>query len=463
MFRKFFGDRAFYKTVLAISVPIMIQNGITNFVSLLDNIMVGRLSTEAMSGVSIVNQFIFIFNLLIFGAISAAGIFTAQYHGHGDIEGVRATFRMKMLICISAGVLGIAAFALFGTNFINLFLHDGSVEGDLAQTLGFGLDYLHVMLIGLMPYALTQVYASTLRETGETVVPMTASIAAVATNFVLNYILIFGKFGAPALGVTGAAIATVVSRFVELAILVIWTGVHSDKCAFIVGAFRSLRVPAKLAGDIALKGLPLMANEFFWSLAVTLRNQCYSTRGLDCVAAQNISSTITNLFNVVYLSLGTAVAIIIGNLLGAGKLEEAKDQDRKLIAFSVMSGLATGLLLAGCAKFFPMIYNTSDSVRSIASSMILISAAATPFWALTNAAYFTIRSGGKVLVTVLFDSGFMWAIVMPLSYLITYCTPLGVLWLFAITQATEGIKGLIGIILVKKGTWLHQLVGKEEI
>lgn len=169
--KKYFGDKAFYRMILTIAVPIMIQNGITNFVSLLDNIMVGNLGTEAMSGVSIVNQFVFIFNLLIFGAVSAAGIFTAQYHGIGNREGKMYTFRFKLLINTGAALLGIAVLVIFRERLISLFLHQGEANGDLVLTLRLSKNYLRIILIGLIPYSVSQVYASTMRETDQTVVP----------------------------------------------------------------------------------------------------------------------------------------------------------------------------------------------------------------------------------------------------------------------------------------------------
>jgi len=459
--RSLVGDRKFYRFVLSISVPIMIQNGITNFVGLLDNIMVGRLSTEAMSGVSIVNQFLFIFTSVVFGAVSAAGIFTAQYHGRGDVAGVRATFRFKMLISFFAGVLGIAVFLLFGDAFIGMFLHDGSLEGDLAQTLAEGHVYLTIMLVGLIPAAVTQAYASTLRETEETFLPMAASIAAVLLNFVLNWILIFGHLGLSPMGVRGAAIATVVSRFAEAGILIVWTARHAERCPFHRGAFRSLSIPGALARRIFIRGLPLMANELFWATAITLRNQCYSTRGLDVVAAQNIASTITNLFSIVFISLGAAVAIIVGNLLGAGKLEEARDTDRKLIAFGIFCGVVTGALLAASAPFFPLLYNTSASARSLASYMILVFAAMLPFNAVSTASYFTLRSGGRVLLTMLFDSGTVWALMLPLTFVLTRFTPLSIHWIFWITQGMEIVKASIGYLMAKSGIWVRRLVGES--
>ncbi len=457
-FRKtYFGDKAFYRSVLAVAVPIMVQNGITNFVSLLDNIMVGRLGTEPMSGVSIVNQFIFVFNLLIFGAVSAAGIFTAQYHGISDTRGVRDTFRFKLLIAAVATLVCGVAMQLARDPLISLFLHQGETEGDLALTLSQGKAYLSVMLAGLLPFALSQAYASTMRETGETVLPMKAGIVAVVTNFALNYILIFGAFGAPALGVRGAAVATVVSRVAELAILVIWGHTHPATCPYLKGAYASFRIPGKLFASIAVRGLPLMVNEFLWSLAVTMRNQCYATRGLHAVAAQNICSTIFNVFSITYMALGSAIAIIVGHLLGAGKLEEAKETDRRLITFSILCSLVFGGLLATIGPFFPLLYNTTEAARKLAAYMIVVSALSMPFCAYANAAYFTIRSGGQVMVTLLFDCVFMWVVVMPLSFALSRLTDMDIRPLYFICQMTEALKACLGFVLLRRGTWVRQL------
>ncbi len=202
--KKYVGNRAFYRMVLAVAVPIMIQNGITNFVSLLDNIMVGQTGTEPMSGVSIVNQLLFVYNLCIFGGLSGAGIFTAQYFGQGDEGGVRDTFRYKLwlAVIVTAGAIGL--FLWKGEALIQLYLQGDAGEGDLALTLSSGLSYLRVMLLGLPAFMLAQTYTSTLRESAETLVPMRAGLAAVATNLVFNWLLIFGHLGFPRMGVTGA-------------------------------------------------------------------------------------------------------------------------------------------------------------------------------------------------------------------------------------------------------------------
>ena len=314
------------------------------------------------------------------------------------------------------------------------------------------------MLLGLVPYALSQAYASTMRETGQTFVPMVASLSAVLTNFVLNIVLIFGFLGFPALGVMGAAIATVVARFIELFVLIFWGHSHKEDCPYLVGAYRSIYIPKNLFSRIAIKGLPLMANEFLWAVAVTVRNQCYSTRGLEVVAGQNIAVTFINLISVVYLSLGSAIAIVVGNQLGAGETEKARDTDRKMIFFSVSAASALGLVLICLSKVFPMMYNAPEEVRSIASFMIIVSSVGMPFFSYAHAAYFTLRSGGKVAVTLLFDCVYMWLVVVPTSVLVANYTDVSIYWLFIIANLVEASKAILGAVCLKKVNWAKQLV-----
>ena len=340
----FIGDKTFYRMVLLVAIPIIVQNSITNLVVLLDNIMVGRVGTEQMSGVAIVNQLMMVFNICIFGCVSAAGIFGAQFFGKGDHKGVQYAFRFKILCGLFLAFGWIVVLYFFRTPLIHLFLHEGSGQaGDLETTYRYGSSYLKIMLMGLVPAALTQVYAGTLRETGETILPMKSGVAAVLTNLVLDYILIFGVGPIPSFGVEGAAIATVTARFLEAGIIISWTHRHREENKFIVGAFESMHIPGNLTLEIIKKGMPLLINETLWSLGTAMLNQCYSTRGLAVVAGLNISSTVSNLFNVVFIALGSSIAIVVGQLLGAGKLEEAVDTDRKMIFFSVSSCFVVGM------------------------------------------------------------------------------------------------------------------------
>lgn len=462
MRNKLFGSREFYHRVLAISVPIMVQNAITNFVSLLDNVMIGRVGTVEMSGVAIANQLLFVFNMLVFGAIAGAGIFGAQFFGNRDMDGVRHTLRFKLMICLVLAAACIGIFTAFGPQLINLYLKgEGAVE-DAEASLRYGLQYIKVMYIGMLPYAITQAYAGTLRETGETLLPMKAGIVAVLVNLTLNYILIFGHFGAPRMGVVGAAIATVLSRFVELAIVVSWAHRHAVRFPYITGLYRSLHIPGRLFRDILQRGTPLLVNEGLWAAGMAMLNQCYSLRSLDVVAATNISSTIWNLFACVYLALGSAISIMVGQELGAEDFEKAKVTARQTTAFSVAISIGVGLLMAFVGTYFPLIYRTTDTVRHLATNFIRIGACLMPFTAMTNALYFTLRAGGKTMVTFLFDSAFVWLINIPVAYVLSRYTAMPILLLYACCQSLEIIKCIIGTVMVKKGIWINNIVADKK-
>ena len=461
MLQRYIGDRAFYRRVFGIAIPIMIQNGITNFVSMLDNIMVGQIGTAPMSGASIVNGLLFVFNLCIFGASSGAGIFTAQFYGSQDHKGIRHTFRFKFLICTFLSVVGWAIFRVGGETLVRLYLTGEGDAADAAQVLAYGMQYLRWMLWGLVPFALANVYSSTLRETGQTMVPMAAGIAAVLINLFLNYVLIFGHFGAPAMGVEGAALATVISRYAELAIVAVWTHTHSRKNPFIRGAYRSFRIPVALLRDIFLKGMPLLVNELLWASGIAVLNQCYSTCGLTVVPAMNISSTLFNLSSVVFMAMGVSVGIIMGQMLGSGcREEEVRDANRKLIAVSVASSVVFGLLMASVSGAFPHIYNTTQEVRLLASRLILISALVMPFDAYANATYFTLRSGGQVMVTLLFDSCYTWVGNVSIAFLLSRLTSITIIPLYTVCQLANCCKCILGTIMLRQGKWIRNLTEK---
>ena len=456
--RTFIGDRAFYKTVLALVLPIIVQNMISNFVNLLDNIMVGQVGTAQMSGVAIANQLLFVFNLTIFGGLSGAGIFGAQFYGAGDNEGLRNTFRFKLWTSAITLAAAVAVLLAGSKPLISLYLTGEGNAADAAAMLEYGRSYLKVMLWGLLPFTLSQVYSGTLRETGETMLPMKASIAAVLTNLCLNYVLIFGKLGFPVLGVVGAAVATVISRYVELAIIVIYTHRHTDKFPFIVGLYRSLKVPAGLALNIFKKGMPLLVNELLWSLGVTTLTQIFSTRGLNVVAGLNISSTIVNLFNVVFISMGVAVAVMVGQALGAGDIPRARTYVWKLIFFSICTCIVIGGALAAVSPVIPRIYNTTDDVRMLATYFMLTSALYMSFNATTHCCYFAIRSGGKTFMTFLFDSAYTWAVAVPFAYVLTHFTKLDIFILYPISYLADAVKCLIGVLVVRAGYWAQNIV-----
>lgn len=455
------GTKAFYRSVFAIVVPMIIQNTITNVVSLLDNVMVGRVGTLQMSAVTIVNQLMFVFYLCIFGGMAGAGIFATQYAGAKDNDGIRHCMRMKTIVGILMTVIALGVFLIFRQPLIEMYIAKDTLPEDAAATIKYATDYMNIMLVGLLPFSVMQVYASSLREVGETKIPMFASISAILVNLVFNYLLIFGKFGFPRLEVAGAAIATVISRFVEAGIIILAATLKRHKYPFITGVFKSLYVPRNLAKQIITKGMPLLVNEFLWSSSMAVLLQCYSTRGITVLSAVNIANTVNNLFNVVFLTMGNAVAIIVGQHLGANRIDEAKKSVWQLLTLSVGCCVVMGGIMACLAPFIPHIYNTEPEVKRLATYFLFTVAALMPVFAFAHNCYFTLRSGGRTIITFLFDSAFSWVIVVPLGWFLAGYTSLPILPLYIMLQSLDIIKCVIGFFMVKKGMWIRNIIDED--
>ncbi len=457
--KRFIGDRAFYAALVTLVLPLAIQQGITSFVNLLDNVMVGALCTESISGVAIVNQLVFVFQLTIFGALSGASIFGAQYAGIGDHEGLRHAFRFKLAVGLIITALATTLFAVYGEQLISLYIHDTSASAASPElTMSEAKGYLGIVLWGLFPFMVSQSFGSTLRETGETKAPMRASIISIAVNLVLNYLLIYGKLGFPNMGVRGAALATIIARYIEAAFLIAYTYSNRAKHPFIDGALRSLRIPGALVKRILATGAPLLINEFLWSSGTALINQSYSYRGLQVVAATNITSTVWMLFAVLMFAMGNAVSIMGGQKLGAGDIQGAREENAKLIFADVVLHILIGLAIIAFSGLIPRIYNVGDDVRALTAKMIAISGATLWLHALTHAAYFTVRSGGRTIITFLFDSGFTWAVALPLAYVLCYLTSLDIVLVYACLQACDLIKAALFLPLLIKGTWARNVI-----
>ena len=458
VFSRYIGNKAFYKGVLTLLIPIIIQQFITNFVSLLDNIMVGSLGTEAISAASIANQIMMVYCLAIFGGLSGASIFGAQFFGKGDMDGMRHTFRFKIIFAVLCTAVAVVIYIVWGEAFIDSFLKGENNGGDLALTLRSGCAYLNIMLWGLPPFALVQVYAGTLREAGETRAPMFAGICAILTNLVGNWVLIFGNLGAPTLGVEGAAIATVISRWVELVIVAVFAHRHEDRYPFFAGAYKSLYVPRKLAGRVMRTAAPLLVNEILWSLGMTFINQFYSSRGLNAVAALNITGTAWNLFCVIMFAMGSAVSIMVGQRLGAGQMEEARDVDRKLIFLTEVIHVLIGLAMILTSPLVPMLYNVGPEVRDLTRRLLVVAGFALPMHSFAHVTYFTIRSGGRTIITFFFDALYTWVVTVLLAFLLTRFTDWPIVTIYCCVQFIDVLKVVIGLLMLRSDFWARNVV-----
>ena len=472
-FRRFIGDKAFYRAVLIILLPLVVQQGVTSAVNLLDNLMVGSLGEESLSAVSVVNQILMVFNLTIFGGLSGVSIFGAQFAGKGDVDGMRQSFRAKLYFGVAVVVIGIALLWGFDETFIGIFLEGETDAARAAYALSEGCGYLHIMLFGLFPFMLVQAYAGSMREMGKTFATMVASVIAILTNLVLNFLLIYETremtvFGATftmwgaGLGVRGAALATVIARFVEMFIVLIYAHLHQERYIFLKGAFRNGYVPLKLLKRIAVTGTPLMLNEVFWSLGMTFINQCYSTRGMTALAALNITSTAWNLFCIIMFAMGNAVSIMVGQCLGQGDKQGARDTDTKLLFITVVSHIVLGGLLALCSSVIPHWFAVTDEAKHLASQTLIIAGVSLPIHAFLHATYFTIRSGGKTFITFLFDSVYTWCVPAVLAFVLSRYTGASVVTMYFCIQFIDVTKLVIGLFMLRSDFWANDLTASNK-
>lgn len=454
-------NKDFYLHALRIAVPMILQALITNAVSMVDNIMIGRVGTAQMSGVSIANQLLFVFNITVFGAISGPGIFGTQFFGKKDYEGQKYTVRFRLYLVVVLIALGALIGYFFGSDLIGLYISTDDSSALAADTLRHGVSYLNIMLISLVPFGIGQAYSSVVRECGETQIPMIASFTAIGVNVLLDYCLIFGKLGLPKLGVEGAAIATVIAKIIEAAVVVAWAHLNPLKNQYIVGLYKSLAIPRDLVKRMTVKSIPLLFNEFLWSMGMSIVAQCYSVRGIEVVAARNIASTLSNLFSVVYIQMGSAIGIIVGIELGAGLLEQAKVSAKKLRIFSVIVTAVVAVIMIPFAYSFPQVYNVEESIKSLASFYIIIQAIVMPIWSYTNACYFVLRCGGKTLITFLFDFVFTWFVMIPLAFFLARYSSMDVRTLLTVVTFSEVIKAIVGYFLVRSGMWVNNIVSSD--
>lgn len=455
---KFIGNKKFYRMLLIIVLPIVLQQLIAQFVNLLDNIMIGMVDNSEMTGVALANQIIFIFNLCIFGSLSGASIFGSQFYGAKNKEGFQESFRFKWLMGLVIITIFTTVILLFNEPILNLFIN--SKEGELsnpAVVLASGKKYILIMLIGNVFFMIKEIYATSLREMKETLFPMICGVIAILINLTFNYLLIFGNFGFPKLGIVGAAIATVLSRIVEMIIIIVYTTLKRQKYPFIIGVYKKF-IRIKSVGTFLPKTLLLLSNEFFWSFGLTMILSCYSMRGLDVVSSINIGNAVSNVFIIIGSSLGNAAGIILGNYLGSGKVTEAKDASYKILAFSFFAAIFFSIVMIVASYFIPDLYNTSEGIKTLARKFILISAIFLPFHAFNTCCYFTLRAGGKVFLTIIFDSLFVWVIRLPLAYILVKFTGLSIMWVYALAEGSDLLKIFIGYYLVDKGVWLKVIV-----
>ena len=437
--------------LISMALPMVISMMVNSLYNIVDSYFVARISEEAMTALSLVypiQNFITSVGVGFGIGINAAISFFlgAQDQKKADAAATQGLF-LSVIHGIVLTVVTIAVMPLF----LQIFTKNVTViqMGNAYSRIAFGFSIV---------ISLEITWEKIFQAVGRMRVSMICMMSGCIFNIVLDPLLIFGIGPFPELGVAGAALATVIARYIEAFIIIVWAHSHTGQNLYLKGAYTGFGIPGEELKAIIVKGFPLMLNEVLWAAGMTAVTQCYSVRGLEVVAGLNIATTITNLFNIIYLQLGSCISIVVGQYLGAGELEEAKDADNKMIVFSVFCCVIVAGLMLVVGGFFPQIYNTTEEIKALATSFIAVSAMIMPFCSFSHASYFTLRSGGKTMVTFLFDSVFTWIVVVPAAFVLARFTGLGIVSVYFLVQATELIKVVIGYRMVRSNVWLVQMV-----
>ena len=445
---KFVASKTFYKEVIAVALPLMLQQLIMSSVNLVDNLMVGQLGDAAIGGVGVANRFFMIANFSVNGFIAATAIFIAQYYGAKDDDHLKQTYRFSLFGAIALMTI-FTILGIFNPKLIVSFFTSDPVY--ITQ----GEAYLNMVAYSYMPAALTMALSSALRTIGETKIPLKVNVIAVFINCFFNYVFIFGHFGFPQMGVVGAALATLISRFVEC--LMLFFVIKNNDFPFKTKISDLFHVEIKLAERITIKALPLLANEILWSAGMAMLLKLYATRGPDVITAYSVSGTITDIFFSLFGGMAGATAIMIGQRLGANKLEEAKEHAYHLRYFAIFLSAIFGILMYISSYFIPNLYDLTPHTRELAANLIRV--AGVLFWIyMINAEnYFILRAGGDTKATFIMDSCYMWLFNIPFIAVLAYFTDYNIYIVYIAGQATDLLKMVVSSYFVRRGKWIKNL------
>jgi putative MATE family efflux protein len=448
MIKEWIGDRAFYHRLFAISLPLVLQQLLTASIQIVDNIMVGQLGETAIGAVGVVNQLFFVVIITSFGVMSGSTIYMAQYFGAKNKEKLQQTFHFTLLAAMAVAVVSFVMFTLFGERLVGLFTTN-------PVTTTHALDYIAIIRFGLFAFAISIAISSSLRVVGITKPILWISVVTIVLNTVLNAILIFGLLGFAAYGVIGAAVATLIARVIE-ALLSLWYLMRRQSI-FTFQLSRLLAIEFQLVKAVVIIGLPLLLNEFLWSLGQTTYLYAYATRGDAALAAMNVTNSISQITFVMFQAIGTAAAVFVGNKLGENDLAGAMGNAKKLILIATALAIAVGLVQFMISFVVLDLYSVDQVTKLAAQFNIRVNAAFVPLYTMNVTMFFIIRSGGDTLGTFLMDSGFMWVVAVPVALGLAFLTALPITWMFLIIQGTEFFKVLFAYTRFNQKRWVKNL------
>lgn len=449
MFPKLFKDQVFTKTLIKIALPLTGQYAINSSLTLVDMLMIGQLGETAVASVGLSNQFYFLLYCLFFGIGSGASIFTAQFWGKKDIKSIHKVLGICLSgSLISSGILTLLAFFLPQV-ILGIYSNDPAV-------IAVGSRFLRVLSLGFVVNSFTVCYAGVLRSTGEVRIPMVASIVALSLNTLLNYLLIFGNFGFPAMGIEGSALATSIARFVEFGILI--SLVYRTRTPAAAPIKELFSFDRTLVRKVVKVSLPTVGDELLWSVGMSAYNAVYARISTEAVASVNISATIENFAYVLFIALADASTIMIGNQIGAGDSEKAMQYSRRFLVISSISSILIGAGLFAGAPYFIKLYNLSPESQFFALNILRF--AGLVLWVrVANILLFAgiLRAGGDTRFTMFTGTAIMWGVGVPLALLGAFVFHLPVHWVYLLVVSEEFIKFFVVLKRFYSRKWINNL------
>ena len=441
----------FYKTLFSIAIPIILQNLLQTFVNMMDTIMVGRLGSVPIAAVGLGNQIFFMLNMVVFGVSSGCSIFIAQFWGAKNLSGIRKTFGFMLIVCFFVSLVFLAGGTLIPEKLLSFYTKDEAV-------LREGIRYLRLVSFCYPMLAISFSCQMAFRSTEHVLLPMVTTAISFVMNVSLNAIFIFGfsPLGIPAMGVLGAALATVISRAVEMIITV---GVGIARKFEAMGKIREL-LGFNLAfiKKLAFVGIPVLLSETLWGFGITTQNSIFAHAGTDSFAAFSIMNTVSQLTWVFFIGMGSASSVILGKKIGAGDEDGARAYTHRFCTFFPLMGVIIGLLLFPISRLLPFIFNVEPHIIAITQSMLFVLMAMYPFRAFNMLIIVGVcRSGGDTVFASIIDNGWMWLLAIPLGCLATFVWHQPA-WLILICLESEQVlKTVCGLWRVKSGKWLHNI------
>lgn len=442
-------DKGFLKQMLLIAVPIMLQNLVSSSLNMVDTIMIGKLGEVEIAAVGIANQYFFLFHMIILGLSAGCSVFISQYWGMKDFKNIKRIIGLGLLSAIVASIVFMISGFINPERIILIFNKD-------SQVMEIGGRYLSIVLFSYIFTAISLIYSFSLRSIGNTITPLIVNVIALLTNVFLNYVLIFGKFGVPALGVEGAALATLIARVIEALVIVIF--VYKGK-GVLAAKFSELKDLSMAFVKKSYKIIfPVLLNDLLWASASLIYSVVYGRMGIEATASVQISNTVNNMFMVVTFGMASAASIMIGKSIGEGKEEEAIDYSKKFMVVSFFVSLVIGLGLAIAAPFILNLFNVSEQVRR--SSLVMLYTISVIFVIRFMGMLIIVgilRGAGDAKMSLAIEGSTMWFIGVPLTILGAFVFKLPVHMVYGLAIIEEIVKFILGFMRLRSGKWINNI------